>query len=261
MSTGLGALWAEWTKFRTLPGTWWLLAAVAVLTVALGAATTGSVSADQCPTPAECHEDTVKLALTGTWLGQAAVAVLGVLVMSDEYGTGTIRATLTAVPVRGRVLAAKALVVAVAAGAAGTVAVLGSLLAARLLLPGNGFSTAPLSLAEGPTLRAACGTVLYLALVALLSLGVATVVRDTAGALTTVLGLLYAFPVVAMMLADGRWRDRLEELAPASAGLAIQSTRNLDALPIAPWPGLAVLVAWAGVALAAGAGVLRGRDA
>ncbi|MFF2406277.1 ABC transporter permease [Streptomyces sp. NPDC058092] len=256
-----GALHAEWTKLRTLPSTWWLLLAVAALTVALGAAATGSVSADQCPSPAECHEDTVKLCLTGVWLGQAAVAVLAVLAMSSEYGTGTIRVTLAAVPGRARVLAAKATVVTGAAVAAGTLAVLGSLLAGRLLLPGNGFGTAALSLAELPTLRAAAGSVLYLALIALLSLGTATVVRDTAGAITAVLGLLYAFPVVALMVADETWRERLQELAPSSAGLAVQATRNLDTLPIAPWPGLGVLAAWAGAALLAGAAVFRLRDA
>ncbi|MFE7353554.1 ABC transporter permease [Streptomyces sp. NPDC057543] len=255
-----GALHAEWTKLRTLPSTWWLLLAVAALTVALGAAVTGSVSADECPSPAECHEDTVKLCLTGVWLGQAAVAVLAVLAMSSEYGTGTIRVTLAAVPGRARVLAAKATVVAGGAVAAGTLAVLGSLLAGRLLLPGNGFGTAALSLTELPTLRAAAGSVLYLALIALLSLGTATVVRDTAGAITAVLGLLYAFPVVALMVADETWRERLQEIAPSSAGLAVQATRNLDTLPIAPWPGLGVLAAWAGAALLAGAAVFRLRD-
>ncbi|MCX4787845.1 MULTISPECIES: ABC transporter permease [unclassified Streptomyces] len=234
----------------------WLLLAVVALTVALGAAATG-----QCPSPAECHEDTVKLCLTGVWLGQAAVAVLAVLAMSSEYGTGTIRVTLAAVPGRVRVLAAKATVVTGAVVAAGTLAVLGSLLAGRLLLPGNGFGTAALSLTEPPTLRAAAGSVLYLGLIALLSLGTATAVRDTAGAITAVLGLLYAFPVVALMVADETWRERLQELAPSSAGLAVQATRNLDILPIAPWPGLGVLTAWAGAALLAGVAVFRLRDA
>jgi ABC-2 type transport system permease protein len=265
-----GALHAEWTKLRTLPSTWWLLLTAAVLTVALGAAATSAVSAAGCASPAGCQEDTVELSLNGIWLGQAAVAVLGVLAMSGEYGTGTIRTTLATVPVRTRVLAAKAVVVAGAALATGVVAVLGSLLAGRLLLPGNdgngsglsdGFDAAQLPLAEGATVRAAVGTVLYLGLVALLALGVAALVRDTAGAVTAVLGLLYAFPVVALTVADERWHERLERLAPASAGMAVRATRNLDALPIGPWPGLGVLAAWAGVALLAGAVAFGRRDA
>ncbi|MEV8340172.1 ABC transporter permease [Streptomyces niveus] len=256
-----GALHAEWTKLRTVPSTWWLLLAVAALTVALSAAATGTVSTDQCPSPDSCHEDTVKLSLTGIWLGQAAVAALGVVAMSSEYGTGTIHATLTAVPGRVRVLAAKAAVVLGAALVAGMVAVLGSLLAGRFILPGNGFSAAPLSLTEGPTLRAAVGTVLYFGLIALLSLGVATLVRDTAGAITTVLGLLYALPAVVELVGNEEWRERIREWAPASAGLAVQATKNLDSLPIAPWSGLAVLAAWAGAGLLAGAAVFTLRDA
>lgn len=256
-----GALHAEWTKLRTVPSTWWLLFAVSALTWALGAVATGTVSTDQCPSPDECHEDLVKLSLTGIWLGQAAVAAFGVLAMSGEYGTGTIHATLTAVPGRGRVLAAKATVVTGAALAAGTVAVLGSLLVGRLILPGNGFSSAPLSLSEGPALRAAVGTVLYLGLIALLSLGVAAVVRDTAGAITTVLGLLYALPALVELVGDERWQERIHEWAPASAGLAVQATKNLEGLPIGPWSGLAVMGAWAGAGLLAGATVFKLRDA
>ena len=84
--------------------------------------------------------------------------------------------------------------------AAGAVAVVGaSLLAGRFLEPGNGFTIAhgfvPLSLSHGPTLRAAAGSVLYLTLVALFSLGAATALRDSAVAITVVLGLLYIFPV------------------------------------------------------------------
>ncbi|MFD3522631.1 ABC transporter permease [Streptomyces sp. NPDC058653] len=256
-----GALHAEWTKLRTVPSTWWLLVAVAALTWVLGAAATGTVSTDQCPSPDECQEDTVRLSLTGVWLGQAAVAAFGVLAMSSEYGTGTIQATLTAVPGRVRVLTAKAVVVTGGALAAGIVAVLGSLFVGRLILPGNGFSAAPLSLAEGPALRAAVGTVLYLGLIALLALGVAAVVRDTAGAITTVLALLYALPALVELLGNEDWRERIREWAPASAGLAVQATKNLDALPIGPWSGLAVLGAWAGAGLVAGAAMFKFRDA
>ncbi|WP_405796710.1 ABC transporter permease [Streptomyces sp. NBC_01506] len=256
-----GALHAEWTKLRTVPSTWWLLLAVVALTVALGAVATGTVSTDQCPSPDECHEDTVRLSLVGVWLGQAAVGAFGVLTMSGEYGTGTIHTTLAAVPGRARVLAAKAVVVLAAALAAGTLAVLGSLLAGRFILPGNGFSAAPLSLTEGPTLRAAVGTVVYFGLIALLALGVAAVVRDTAGAVTTVLGLLYALPAVVELLGNDEWRERIREWAPASAGLAVQATRDLESLPIGPWAGLAVLAAWAGAGLLAGAAVFTLRDA
>ncbi|MEU3612423.1 ABC transporter permease [Streptomyces sp. NPDC006872] len=260
------AIRAEWTKLRTLPSSWWLLAAVIAVTVAIGGAAAAAVTTDQCyPTPADCQEDTVKLSLTGVWAGQAAVAVLGALAMSGEYGTGTIGASLTAVPRRGRLLTAKASVVGALALAAGALGVLGSLLVGRLVLPGNGFTAEagypPPSLTDGPTLRAAVGSMVYLGLIALLALGVAALVRDTAGAITTVLALLYAFPVLVEVVSSGKWRERLQEWGPVSAGMAVQATRNLDRLPIGPWPGLGVLAAYAAAALLAGGLAFRFRDA
>ena len=119
----------------------------------------------------------------------------------------------------------------------------------------------PLSLAHGPTLRAAAGSVLYLALIALLSLGAATALRDSAVAITVVLGLLYIFPVLGDVILNPVWQHRVERWAPMNAGLAIQATRNLGTLPIGPWPGLGVLAAWAAAALLAGGLLLRLRDA
>ncbi len=256
---GIHAVHAEWTKLRTLPSTWWLLMATVALTVALGAAATASLSTAPCADTGGCREDTVKLALTGVWLGQSAVVVLAVLAMSGEYGTGTIRTSLTALPHRLRLLAAKATVVSAAAIAAGTLGVGGSLIAGRFALPTDGFD--PLPLDEGATLRAAVGTVLYLGLIALLSLGVAAALRDTAAAVTCVLTLLYAFPILAGLLSDPDWEERARRFGPATAGMAIQATRDLDQLPIAPWPGLAVVAGYAVVALGVGGALLRARDA
>ncbi|MFE0133051.1 ABC transporter permease [Streptomyces sp. NPDC059037] len=256
---GVGAVRAEWTKLRTLHSTWWLLLALIALTVLAGAASTASLTAGDCPVPADCHEDTVKLSLTGVWLGQGAVVVLAVLTMSGEYGTGTIRTTLTTEPVRLRILAAKAAVLCALTAAASTVGVLGSLLAGRLLLSADGFA-AP-TLTEGPTLRAAAGTVLYLTLTALIGLGAATALRDTATAVTSVLALFYAFPLLAGLLADPDWQANARRAAPATAGLAIQATTDLDRLPIGPWAGIAVLAGYAVAALVTGGVLLRVRDA
>jgi ABC-2 type transport system permease protein len=259
------AIQAEWTKLWTVPGTPWLLAAAVALTLVGSVGALAPVDTSMCPTPTECFEDTPKLSLTGVWLGQAPVAVLAVLAMSSEYGTRTIGTTLVANPSRRLVLLAKAAAVAATALVAGTLGVLGSLAAGRAILPGNGFTPAngyePLSLADGPTLRAAVGTVLYVVLVALLSLGIATVVRDTAGAITGVLTLLYGFPLVAQIVTDPQWQQRLQRYGPMEAGLAIQHTTRLDELPIGPWPGTGVLATYAGVALLSGVTLLQLRDA
>ncbi|WP_244938567.1 ABC transporter permease subunit [Actinomadura madurae] len=263
--TAVHAAHAEWTKLRTLPGMVWLLPALAALVAAVGAAVTGAVDTSHCPTPAACAEDTPKLALSGVQVGQVAAVVLGVLAVGGEYATGTIAPTLAAVPRRATVLAAKAAVVAGAVAAAGTAGVLAALAAGRAILPGNGFTTAagypPLSPADGPTARAAVGTVLYLVLVALIALGVGTALREQAAAITAVLALLWIVPVVTRLIGDPVWEERLEKIAPMTAGLAVQATRGLDRLPIGPWEGLGVLAAYAAAALLAGGAVLAARDA
>jgi ABC-2 type transport system permease protein len=255
------ALHAEWTKLRTLAGTIWLLCATIALTMVLSAA---AAAATTCPSGG-CAVDLPKLSLTGVQLGQAVVAILAVLAISNEYSTGMIRTTFTAMPRRSTVLAAKAAIVSGVALAAGAVAALGCLLAGRLILAGHGFTPAHgypmLSLADGPVLRAVAGSILYLALIALLSLGVATAVRDAATAIGVVLGLLYLFPIVTQVVTNPHWQRHLKQLAPMTAGLAIQATTNLRSLPISPWTGLGVLAAWAAVALLAGGLLLRLRDA
>jgi ABC-2 type transport system permease protein len=257
----LAAVRAEWIKLRTVSGPGWLLLACAVVTITVSSAV---VAVEKC-SPASCVADTTKVSLTGAQVGQAAVAVLGVMVIGGEYATGMVRVTLAAVPRRRVMLAAKAIVVAVVTAAAGIIAVLGSLLAGRIFLPGNGFTAAhgfmPLSLGDGPTLRAAAGSVLYLVLVALFSLGVATAVRDTAAAIAIVAGLMYVVRAVSSLVLDPTWQHRVERIAPMNAGLAIQATANLGKLPIGPWAGLGVLAAWTAAALLAGWLLLQLRDA
>ncbi|GAA4562543.1 ABC transporter permease subunit [Planotetraspora kaengkrachanensis] len=252
---------AEWTKLRTMAGTGPLLLGIILLTVAVSAAAAATVS---CPA-AGCGYDTARISLFGVQAGQAVVAVLAVLAVSGEYGTGMIRTTLSAMPRRGAVLAAKAAVLTGLTLGTGTLAVLASVLAGRLILPGNGFTAGhghpPPSLADGPMLRAAAGSVLYLVLVALLSLGVATAVRDSAAAAGTVFGLLYLFPIVILVVSDQDWQRLLWRISPMNAGLTVQATSRLSSLPLSPWAGLGVLAAWAAAALLGGGLLLRRRDA
>jgi ABC-2 type transport system permease protein len=255
------ALHAEWTKIRTVASPLSLLLGTIAATVALSVAVTSVMTCGA----AGCGDDTTKLSLTGVELGQALVAILAVLVISGEYSSGMIRTTLAAMPHRATVLAAKAVTLTGVVAAAGTVAVLGSLLAGRLILPGHGFTAArgypALSLADGPTLRAAVGSILYLALIALLSLGVATVVRDSATSIGVVLGLLYLVPIISQVIGNPHWQRLLQQIGPMSAGLAIQATTDLRSLPISPWAGLGVTAGWAAAALLAGGLLLRMRDA
>jgi ABC-2 type transport system permease protein len=245
-----------------MPGPAWLLIAAVTLTVALGAV---ADAATRCPT-AGCQLDPARTSLTGIYLSQAVIAVLAVLTVSSEYGSGMIRITLTAMPRRTTFLAAKAMTVTAPVLGAGAIAVLGSVLAGRLILPGRGFTAAhgyaaPLSLGDGPVLRAAIGTVLYLALIALLSLGVAAAVRDSAVAIGIILGVLFLIPIIATVVGAPEWHRHLEQIAPMTAGLAVQATTGLRNLPVTPWTGLGILAAWAAAGLVAGWLVLSLRDA
>jgi ABC-2 type transport system permease protein len=255
------ALHAEWTKIRTVAGPLWLLSGAIVLTVALSTAVTSLMTCHATG----CHDDTTKLSLTGVHLGQAPIAILGVQLISAEYGWGTIRTTLAAIPHRATAFAAKAVALTGIVVTAGAVAVLGALLAGRIILPRNGFTAAnghpALSLADGPTLRATAGSILYLTLIALLSLGIAAVLRDAAASTGIVLGLLYLFPVLAQMIADPHWQRLLQQIGPMSAGLTVQATTDLHTLPLTPWAGLGVTAGWAAAALTIGGLLLRIRDA
>jgi ABC-2 type transport system permease protein len=255
------ALRAEWTKARTLASTGWLLLAVVVLTVAVGAAVSAAAS---CPAGG-CAEDPAKISLTGIYPGQAVVAIVAVLMISSEYSAGMIRVTLAAMPRRITVLAAKAAVLTGLVLAAGAVAVLASVLAGQTILPGRGINPAhgypSLSLGSPSVLRAAAGSVLYLVLIALLGLGIAAAVRDSAAAIGFVLGLLFVFPIVGGTVGNAHLARFIQQIGPMTAGLAIQATTGLRGPPISPWAGLGVLAAWAAAALLAGGILLRRRDA
>jgi ABC-2 type transport system permease protein len=220
--------------------------------------------AARCPASG-CGLDPARVGLTGTYLGQALVAIFAVIAISGEYSSGMIRTTLAAVPRRGAVLAAKAATVGTAVLLAGAAAVLASWLAARLILPSHGFMAAngyaSLSVTDGTMLRAVAGTALYLTLVGLLSLGIATAVREPAAATGIVLALLYVAPIIAAVVGSPVVRRHLEQVSPMTAGLAIQDTTNLAGAPIGPWAGLGVLAAWAAVGLLAGTLALAWRDA
>ena len=259
VDAGQAALHAEWTKFRTVAGPAWLLAGVIALTVAVGAA---ADSAAQC-SPAACGIDPAKVSFTGVYLGQAVVAVAGVLAIGNEYSTGMVTLSLTAMPRRLTWLFAKAAVLTGPVLIAAVLAVAGSALAGRLILPGHGFTPAHryASLTAAADYRAALGAALYLTLIALLSLGAAAAVRDSAAAIGLVLGVLYLFPLAAAVISNVPISRHLQQIGPLPAGLDAQATTGLQNLPLTPWQGLGVVALWAASALLVGALLPKFRDA
>lgn len=211
------ALHAEWTKLRTLASPPWLLLGMMATTVAMSA---GAASLMACES-AGCGGDLTKVSRVGVELGQALVVILAVLVISGEYSSGMIRTSLVAVPRRLTVFAAKAGILTAVVATAGTVAVLGSLLAAWLIMPSHA------ELTEG---RATAGSVLYLILIALLSLGIAVIVRDPATSIGAILGLLYLPPILGQTIANPRWQELLQQVAPTSATLGVTAGWSAAAL-------------------------------
>lgn len=202
-------------------------------------------------------DDVTGRTLTGVLVGQTAIVALAVLFMTAEYRRGTLRTTFAACPRRGRVLAAKAVVVGAASLAAGLAAAFGSVLLSGPVMRANGVAPPPLW--DAAVLRAVLGTGVLLGVIAVFSLAVAVIVRRSAAAITMVLLLLLVPQILAtgLPLSAARW---LERLTPA-AGFAIQQTVTRFDQAIGPWAGLGVLCAYTAAALAAAAMLLRRRDA
>ena len=249
---------AEWTKFWSVRSTMWTFIALVVVTIGISALICLAVAAnwDQTTPTDRATFDPVSVSLAGIFLGQMAIIVLGALVISSEYSTGGIRTTLTAVPQRLRLLFAKALVLAVMAFAAGVVTVFPSFwLGQRVLATADAGIEASLG---GPhVLRAVLGSAMYLAACGLLGFALGALLRHTAGAITTAIGIVFVLPIVANFL-PGTWGDNVGKVL--NAGSAISNTRHVDG-QFAPWTGYAVFSLWWIVLLALAGVLIRRRDA
>jgi ABC-2 type transport system permease protein len=266
-------LHSEWIKFTTLRSTIWTLASTVVVMAGVGflavfftardAFNPTTTPQDAAPLVALLHSPSI--VLVGTDLAQLAVAVLGVLVITGEYSTGMIRSTLTAVPRRLPALWAKALVLTAVAAVAAAVA---TALSWAVSLPTLRAHDAALDLGDPQTRRILLGGVLYLVTIALLAFAVGAILRVSAGALATVLGLLLVVENVFRAIPADFFRA-VSPFLPATAGHQITATRaTIDlaratsAAPVLdPWVGFGVMVLWVAVLLGIAAVLLRRRDA
>lgn len=253
------AVRAEWTKLWTVRSTVWSLLVTVAIVVGLGVLFCAArVSRWDRLSPGEqLRFDPTGFSLNGLFLAQLAIGVLGVLVVSSEYATGQIRATLGAIPQRRIVLAAKTVVF-------GTVVVVVGLIACTTAF---GFGQmifqakhAGASLSEPGVLRAVVGGALYLAAIGLLGLGLGTILRRTAGAIAALVGLVLILPILANFL-PSPWNDDVSKYLPGEAGAAIFGVIPRSSTSLSPWVGFAVVCAYAAVALALGAVLLDRRDA
>lgn len=258
-----GALGAEWTKLRSVRSTTWSLLATVALTIGIGILATATEANRWAHASAleRLTFDPTSLSLTGMLFGQLAIGVLGALVMTAEYGTGTIRATLAAVPNRPMVLAAKTAVFAVVAAVVAEVVSFAAFFIGQAILNG---SAPHATLGMPGVLRAVVGGGLYLAVLGLLALGLATIVRHTAGAISTFVGILFILPLIVQALPSSI-SHAVSRYLPAVIGVRMMTVnlgfRGGDGPTFSPWVGLAVLGGYAVAALAVGCWLLVRRDA
>ncbi len=247
---------AEWIKLRSLRSTWFsLLAAVAII-VGLGTLFS-SLRAHRFGPSGKIGFDPTLVSLRGVFLAQLAIGVLGVLVITGEYGTGMIRSSLAAVPRRQPVLIAKAIVFALTVFVVAEVAAFAAFLLGQRALASTHLQA---SLSTPGAERAILGTGLYLALIGLFAVGLGFLIRNTAGAIATLFGILLVLPILTNALPSPYSTDVAKYL-PLNAGTQIMSTTHPDPSMLGPWAGLGVTALYTLAALVAGAVVFRRRDA
>jgi ABC-2 type transport system permease protein len=249
---------SEWIKLRTLRSTFWSFAAAAAFIIGLGMLFTSfqANNWNQRPIVERLLFDPTQVSLRGTYLAQLAIGVLGVMAVTGEYSTGMIRATLSAVPRRLPVLWAK---LAVFGAVVFGVMVVATLIAFEIGQALLSSTHAQATLSSPGALRAVIGGALYLSVLAMLGVGLGFLIRNTAGAIASLFGLLLVLPVLAQAL-PGHWAGSVTKVLPMPAGTSIMETR-FDPTALSPWTGFGVFCLYAVAAIAAGAVMLKRRDA
>ena len=245
---------SEWTKLRSLPSTIWCLLATVVLVVGVGLAYATLRVARPPADPSTF--DSAGVSLAGVQLAQFAIGVLGVLFITGEYATGSIRVSLAAVPGRLPMLWGKAIAFGLVALVLCVPAVLASFLAGQSILAAKNLDT---GLGEPGVVRAVLGSALFLTAVGLLGLGLGALLRNTAGAISALFGLLFA-PQLVLGLLPESVSDAAYRYLPTPAGAAVSSVHQ-DPLALSPWTGFGLFCLYTAIVLGLAAWQLRRRDA
>jgi ABC-2 type transport system permease protein len=248
---------SEWTKLRSLPSTLWLLLSTFLL-VAGGGLVSAIVQLSSLPhgAAAVAAFDPTQLSLSGVALAELTAGALGVLIMTGEYATGQIRLTLTAVPRRLPVLWGKIAALAAAMLAACTAATLAAFFITQAILAPHHLST---TLGQPGVARAVFGSALVLTGVTLLGLGLGALLRNAAGAISALFGVLYGLTIAAGFL-PGNLSHEVRKYLPENSASDLTSVGH-TAGSLGPWAGFGLFCLYTAVALGASAWLLRRRDA
>lgn len=250
-----GLFASEWTKLRTVRSTFWAIGLTVVSGVGVSILATAETRAHWKPT-SEVGFDPAQTSLIGMAFAQLIIGVLGVLVFSSEYGTGTIRATLTATPRRVGVLISKAAVFAALA------LIVSEAVSFASFFVGQAFLTHPAihaTLATREALRQVIGAGLYVTMLGLLGVAFGVIIRHTAGAISALVGVVLVLPVIASARPLSL-ETQLRRLLPDGIGAALTSAHP-NPTALSPWVGFGVLCAYVAGLLVIGGALLLRRDA
>jgi ABC-2 type transport system permease protein len=256
-----GALRSEFTKIRSVRSTYWTLLVLLAVSIGIGAAISGGTAANWSHTsPADrATFDATQASVAGLfYLGQLVIVVLGAMVLTAEYSTGMIRTSLTAMPRRLVVYTAKVAVFACIALVVTLVAAFIAFFLGQALLASTHENA---TLSQPNVLRAVFGASLYVTLCGLFAFAAGAIMRHTAAAITSVIGLLFVIPILAHLLPNS-WYVDVERWLPDAAGRALSVTVGPnDPNLFSPWAQFAVFAVYTVILLAVGAALFRRRDA
>jgi hypothetical protein len=288
-----GVIASEFTKIRSVRSTYWTIAALMILSVGIAAAIgAGQVSQIHNQPWQKAGFDATQISLGFFFFfGQLIIIVIGAMAITAEYSTGMIRTSLTAMPRRGTVYLGKlivitavtlvvSLVTAFAAFFVGQAVMSSTGVAASLFhsvtipqgvnmspgpkgpdSPPNYHFVGTLTITPSHVLVAIIGTALFVTLAALIAFGLGAIIRHTAGAIASGIGLMFIVSIVIQLLPD-TWRWDIMRFFPDEAGRVISVTVGPDNAHLwSAWPQLLVTVAWAVVLIGVGGFLFRKRDA
>ncbi len=248
------AVRTEFTKLRTLRSTTWTLLATIIGTLLVTVLATSNIHRKPQAVLQQGFDPTNQ-SLTGLAIGSLTIGLLGILMITGEYGSGTIRSSLAAIPRRRLLLGAKVLVIAAVSLAVGEILAFACFFTGRAILSGN----APIaSLGDPGVLPALLMSGAYLALLGMFGLGLGVIIRHTAGAISTFVGVVFLLPVLLQPLNahgnPGRFTP-LQMLANSVATVEHQQRQ------VSPGVGLGLMCLYCAVAVAIGMLLLHRRDA
>jgi ABC-2 type transport system permease protein len=253
-----GALRSEWTKIKSVRSTMWTLGAAILVTIGISVLGNWGQANHTDRTVAQlANEDLAQRSLFGIIFGQLIMVVFGAMAITSEYSTGMVRTSLTAQPRRAPVFWSKLLVVTAVAFVVGEVISFTSFLIDSSFWRGKGIA---LTLSSPHAMQAVVGGGLYLAGSAVLAFGLGAILRHTAGAITSGVGLLFVATILTNFLPES-WQNHLDKWLPFNSGGQVWATQHVRGSDLGAWTGFGVFMIYGAVAVLLGLWVFRKRDA